>query len=754
MGVRNLRQLRAAHKATVLLEALPWLQEFAGARIVIKYGGNAMTERSLQRAFAEDVVFLRSVGLFPIVVHGGGPQISNMLSRLSIDSEFRGGLRVTSDEAMDVVRMVLTGKVQRELVSLLNATGPYAVGMSGEDAGLFKARKKYATVDGRPVDIGNVGEMVEVDPTVVDDLLQSGRIPVISTVAIDVDDPATVLNVNADTAAGELAAAINARKLVVLTDVAGLYDDWPKRESLISSISASDLRTKLPSLASGMVPKMEACLRAVDAGVAQAHVIDGRVAHSMLLEVFTDEGVGTVVTADGAKAEFPIAQRDPQLPPPLPATAAASAPASKSWRERYSHSLLPVFGTPQLKISAAHGSYLWDDNDKRYLDLLGGIAVNALGHGSPEVIEAVFNQLSSVDHVSNFFTTEPQIHLAERLLSLLRAQRGEQAAPATSTPEESSSIQARDSKVFLCNSGTEANEAALKLARAAGGPDRPRILALRGAFHGRSTGALALTYKHAYREPFQPLIEGVEFIEPNDIDALRQAIKEDVAAVFIEPIQGEAGVHPLTADYLRAARQLTAESGALLIFDEVQCGMGRTGQWFGWQSIAPDITPDVITLAKGLGGGMPIGALIAVGQTASSALAPGMHGTTFGGNPACAAAGLAVIEHIERADLLSHVSYLGAHLRASIEAMHHPLITEVRGAGLMIGIGLARPVAPVAAAALLEQGIIVNPANESTIRLVPPLTITAEELGAFVTALPRVLDACYSYDDAASQQED
>jgi acetylglutamate kinase len=280
-------------KAGVLIEALPWLERFHGATVVIKYGGNAMINPSLQEAFAADIVFMRYVGIKPVVVHGGGPQISKMLDRLGIESEFRGGLRVTTPEAMDVVRMVLTGQVGRELVGLINQHGPFAVGLSGEDAKLFTAVRRTALVDGEQVDIGQVGDVSHVDTSAVDDLIAAGRIPVIATVAPDADG--VLHNVNADTAAAALAEALGARKLVVLTDVPGLYTDWPDTSSLTTRIDADELEKLLPRLESGMVPKMEACLRAVRGGVPAAHVVDGRVAHSTLLEVFTSEGIGTMV---------------------------------------------------------------------------------------------------------------------------------------------------------------------------------------------------------------------------------------------------------------------------------------------------------------------------------------------------------------------------------------------------------------------------------------------------------------------------
>ncbi|GIG54389.1 acetylglutamate kinase [Demequina activiva] len=290
--------LTAQQKVGVLIDAMPWIESFKGATVVIKYGGNAMIDDTLKAAFAQDIVHLRLLGLSPVVVHGGGPQISEMLGKLGIESEFKGGLRVTTPEAMDVVRMVLTGSVSRELVGLINDHGPLGVGLSGEDAGLLQAKRRHATIDGKQVDVGLVGDVIKVNPAAIEDIIGAGRIPVVSTVAPDMDDPTTVLNVNADTAAAAIAVALRARKLIMLTDVEGLYANWPDRNSLVRRIHATDVEKLLPSLASGMVPKMEACLRAVRGGVPQAHIIDGRDPHSILTEIFTSSGSGTMVRPD------------------------------------------------------------------------------------------------------------------------------------------------------------------------------------------------------------------------------------------------------------------------------------------------------------------------------------------------------------------------------------------------------------------------------------------------------------------------
>lgn len=289
--------IAASSRAAMLIESLPWLQRYRDAIIVVKYGGNAMVSEELQDAFAADMAYLRYVGIQPVVVHGGGPQISNMLDRLDIPSEFRGGYRVTSTEAISVVRMVLTGQVNPQLVAKINSHGPIATGLSGEDAGLFGGRRRGVMVDGVEEDLGRVGDVVSVDPTAILDHLAAGRIPVVSSIAPDLDHPGQTLNVNADAAASALATALGAQKLVILTDVAGLYADWPNRDSLVSHMTTSELHEMMPRLESGMIPKMKACLDAVESGVSRAAIIDGRVPHSVLVELFTSEGIGTEVVA-------------------------------------------------------------------------------------------------------------------------------------------------------------------------------------------------------------------------------------------------------------------------------------------------------------------------------------------------------------------------------------------------------------------------------------------------------------------------
>ena len=381
---------------------------------------------------------------------------------------------------------------------------------------------------------------------------------------------------------------------------------------------------------------------------------------------------------------------------------------------RYAASMVQVFGTPQLVLASGHGCWVTDVDGNRYLDLLSGIAVNALGHAHPALVQAVAKQAESAIHVSNFFTSEPAILLAERLLGLARAPQG--------------------SGVFFANSGTEAIEAAIKLSRRTG---RSRIVALEGSFHGRSTGALALTHKAAYREPFEPLIPDVVFVPPDDPDALRAVIDERTAAVFIEPIQGEAGVREVAADYLRVAREATTEHGALLVLDEIQTGIGRTGAWFAHE--ASGIRPDAMTLAKGLGGGVPIGALVTFGSEVTQLLTAGQHGTTFGGNPLASAAALAVLDTIEREDLLANAVRVGAVLDDPM-LPHVDGVLSTRGRGLLRAIELDGIPAAAAATAAREAGFIVNAVTPTALRLAPPLILAEAELRGFTDALPSILE--------------
>ncbi|MFE5405034.1 acetylornithine transaminase [Streptomyces sp. NPDC056580] len=381
---------------------------------------------------------------------------------------------------------------------------------------------------------------------------------------------------------------------------------------------------------------------------------------------------------------------------------------------RWQGALMNNYGTPRLPLVRGAGARLWDADGKEYLDFVGGIAVNALGHAHPAVVEAVSRQIGSLGHVSNLFVAEPPVALAERLLQLF----------------------GRDGRVYFCNSGAEANEGAFKIGRLTG---RTHMVATRGGFHGRTMGALALTGQPGKQQPFLPLPGDVTHVPYGDAQALAAAVTEETALVIIEPIQGENGVVVPPAGYLKAARAITAATGALLVLDEVQTGVGRTGNWFEYQA-HEGVLPDVVTLAKGLGGGLPLGATVAFGR-AAELLRPGQHGTTFGGNPVACAAGLAVLDTIADEGLLANVKRQGEKLRDGIEALGHPLIDHVRGAGLLLGIVLTGPHAPQAQQAAQEAGFLVNAPAPDVVRLMPPLNLRDDEAGALLRALPGILDA-------------
>lgn len=377
--------------------------------------------------------------------------------------------------------------------------------------------------------------------------------------------------------------------------------------------------------------------------------------------------------------------------------------------QRFRDAMFSYAPTPLKVLARGEGVRVWDVDGVEYLDFLAGIAVNALGHAHPVFVDSVSRQAATLAHVSNYFATEPQLELAERLKRLTGG-----------------------TSVFFCNSGTEAMEAAVKVARRTG---RPRILALEKSFHGRTMGALSITGKPALREPFEPLLPGPEFL-PTTVEALGAAMGPDVAALVLEPIKGEAGVLDLPEGYLRAARDLTTKHGALLILDEIQTGAGRTGEWFAFQH--EGVTPDVVALAKGIGGGFPIGALVAFGA-AGDLLQPGDHGTTFGGNPLATATANAVLGEIERADLVGNARAMGERIRVGLAALDHPAVTDVSGRGLLVGIGFAGPWANAVATRALELGLIVIAAAEDRIRLAPPLTIDASDVDRFLDLFSQAL---------------
>jgi acetylornithine/N-succinyldiaminopimelate aminotransferase len=390
--------------------------------------------------------------------------------------------------------------------------------------------------------------------------------------------------------------------------------------------------------------------------------------------------------------------------------------ASDALRKRFEAAMMPNYGTPPLALARGEGCRVWDADGNQYLDLIAGIAVSALGHAHPAIVDAVSAQVKTIAHTSNLFVHEPGVALAERLLGLLQA----------------------DARVFFCNSGAEANEAAIKLVRRQQGKNRPVVIAADRSFHGRTMGSLAITGKASIREPFEPFGLEVRFVPYGDEAALAKAVDPTVAAVFLEPTQGEGGVIPAPTGYLAAARRVCDDNGALLVLDEIQSGIGRTGAWFAYQQ--EQAIPDVLTLAKGLGGGLPIGACVGFGDC-GTALGQGDHGSTFGGNPVACAAALAVIDTIESRDILANVKQVGHTLATGIAAIEHPLLNGVRGSGLWLAAVLTQEQAPAVNKAAQSAGFLVNAVQPDAVRLAPPLILTEAEASEFLTAFPAILDA-------------
>ena len=584
---------------------------------MVKFGGNAMGDEDLAARFAEDIVLLQAVGIRPVVVHGGGPQIGDLMARLGKVPEFRNGLRVTDAETLDIARMVLVGKVNRDIVSSINVHGPLAVGLSGEDAGLITANE-------RNPELGYVGDIAAVNPAIVERLLAENLIPVVSTIGADLAGQA--YNINADTVAGALAAALGAEKVIYLTDVAGLLRDVGRSRQP----HQSHLRPRAQVIDRRRVPH-----RRHD---PQDHRLPRR------------------------------PRRRGRLGPPARRARAPRGPARAVHRRRHRHHdhaidrrwgmsaastthppepvvpsgltacpFWPTYAPPRVQFVRGRGTELWDSAGRRYLDFLCGLAVTSLGHAHPDVAAAIGEQATTLLHTSNLFATVPGAEVAVTLDRLLGG----------------------GGQVFLCNSGAEANEAAIKVARRWGGRGRHVVVSAYGSFHGRTLATLHATGQPAKHEVFQPLPEGFRHAAWNDIDALAAAIDPTVAAVLLEPVQGEGGVNPADPGYLRDVRSLCDERGVLLMLDEVQTGLGRTGRWFGFEHAG--IQPDVVTLAKALGNGVPIGACWARRDVAGT-MEPGDHGTTFGGQPLAAAAARAVLAVMEREDAPGLARRSGARL--------------------------------------------------------------------------------------------
>ena len=665
--------------------------------LVVKIGGAAVAAGGGLPAALSDVAALWGEGVPVVVVHGGGPEITAWSKRLGLEPRFVGGLRYSDADTVAVAEMALA-RVGKGIAGALTRAGLRAVSLGGRDAGVLTAQPvRRRDGDGAVLDLGLVGSVAAVRVDALWALLAAGFVPVLATVAPGPDG--TLYNVNADEAAVAVATALGARALVLATDVSGVL--LSGRTEPVERLGAAAARELVAQgvVHGGMRPKVEACLAAADGGVP-AWIVDGR-------------RPGAVAAAAAGAATAGTAF--------LPEGMAGGAPDVVDTFALDRTYVMRTYSRTPLLLVRGRGTTVEDVDGKRYLDFLSGISVTNLGHCHPEVVAAIAGQAAALGHTSNLYLTRPQAELARALVEV-------------SFP----------GRVFFCNSGAEATEGALKLcrkaawrrARAAGTAEPTEVFSFSHSFHGRTYGALAVT--RGYQEGFGPMLAGFRELPWNDVEAASR-IGPETAGVIVEPIQGEGGVRPAAPEFLRALRDACDRHGACLIFDEIQCGLGRSGRMFAFQHYG--VRPDVVTLGKALGGGLPMGALIAAGPWGES-LGRGDHGSTFGGNPIVAAAALAGLEVLRRDDLPGRALRLGEQLRDDLRQAlgDHPLVREVRGIGLMTGIELTSPAAgPAAVDACRQRGLLINCTAQTVLRLLPPLTVSAEELRRAVEVIAAAL---------------
>ena len=656
-----------AQRAEILTAALPYIKRYVGKVVVIKYGGNAMINEDLKQQVMQDIVLLWLIGVKVVLVHGGGPEINDLMSKLGKKAEFVDGLRVTDKETVDIVQMVLAGKVNKTLVNLLEMHGGKAMGISGMDGRLIEATAK----DER---LGYVGEITKINIAPVADLIEKGYIPVISTIGCDKDG--NTYNINGDTAAAFVAGALGAERLIMMTDIAGILRDKDDPSTLIPKISIHEAEKLYQDgvISGGMIPKVNCCIEALKRGVENVVVMDGRVPHSILMELLTDEGAGTMFTKKG---DMSIQEKD----------------------ESY---IAATYNRFPVVLSHGKGSKVWDENEKEYIDMGSGIGVTSFGFADESWQDAVSDQAATLQHTSNLYYTEPCARLAEKLCSKTGM-----------------------SKVFFSNSGAEANECAIKVARKYAaekkGDDCYTIVTLQNGFHGRTLTTLAATGQEHYHELFQPLTPGFVSVGTDSIDELEAiGARQKIAAILIECIQGEGGVNDLKKPFVQEVAEYAQKRDILLIVDEVQTGNGRTGKLYAYMHYG--IQPDIVTTAKGLAGGLPLGATL-LGEKVKDVLGHGEHGSTFGGNPVCCAAAINVLDRIND-DLLAEVNAKSRFLFDTFTGA--PGIEQVSGMGLMIGLKTVRPAAEVVKACL-EKGVLCLTAKDK-VRLLPALNIPMETL--------------------------
>jgi acetylornithine/N-succinyldiaminopimelate aminotransferase len=660
-----------------------------GGRVLIKFGGNALSGEGDLDRFAQDIASLSSSGFRPILVHGGGPEISQEMERRGLPVRKVAGLRVTDQAALDIADQVLT-RINREIVEALQRAGVKAVGMPGSQEGSVVACKMppVRTIDEHGqevlVDLEMVGQVGAVEGRFIESVLSSEAVPVIYPICAD---PQGIrYNVNADTLAAHVARAIGAKEMVLVTDVPGLLTSG---KELIPSVTLREIDSLIASgtITEGMVPKVDACRTALSYGVRVVHIIGGKEPHALARKLLQGERIGTRVVSAGIDEV-------------------------KELDHRY---LFQNYGRQDLCFERGEGEFLYDLAGRRYIDLVAGIAVNSLGYAHPAVVAAVCEQVARLTHVSNLYFVREQAEAAEALASIVPRPLG---------------------TTLFCNSGAEANEAALKLAVKATG--RERVVSTHNSFHGRTSSSLAATGQPKYRLGFEPLLSNAfDFIDYGRVEQLKSSIHANTAAFICEPIQGEGGIIPAGQEFFHTARDLCDEKGALFIVDEVQTGMGRTGRWFGFQHYG--VVPDIITLAKALGNGYPIGACMSTPEIAAT-FKPGMHGTTFGGNPLGCVVARTVIETMKRDRLVERSAEVGRRWAQDLRGMviGAGKVTDVRGQGLMIGLEMGEDAKSFQSFAL-ENGILVNVCAGRVVRLVPPLIISESSVGELNGCLEKFL---------------
>lgn len=666
------------------------LQAFRGKTIVVKFGGSGLLSQEPKEAFIQQILLLVQAGLKIVVIHGGGLLINETLLKLGTPTKKVHGLRITDATTLDVVMDVLT-KINKEFVKDFESAGAAALTIKN----IFLSKKlELNDEDGNLIDLGWVGDIQHVDLFAVNRSLASGHIPVLAPIGID--DQGNFYNLNADHAALAMASALQADAIMFLTDVSGVLKDVSDPTSRIPRISIDEIQNYINQgiISGGMLPKLQSCISGIKKGIRQIAIIDGHTKDAVIRGILAPQETGTLIRET----------------PPVNNTA--------NYIERAQNVFINNYSRFPLVLTQGKGCYIQDSSGKSYLDFVSGVAVNVLGHCHSKVIEAITSQANDLIHCSNLYFNLPSINLAEALIKL-----------------------SGFDKVFFCNSGSEANEAAIKLARKfskqSKGDPCIEVIAVENSFHGRTLGALSATGQIKHQQDFLPLLKGFKIV-PLNMSAIEAAVSANTSAIIIEPIQGEGGVLPVPPEVLSAVRQLCNKNNIALIFDEVQCGIGRTGQFFAYENYC--VKPDIVTLAKGLGGGFPIGALLATDKMAQH-FQPGDHGATFGGNPVACAAALVVLDEVNQPAFLTHVKEVGTYLKNALIDFKkkHNVIIDVRGEGLMLGVELNQPAKPIVEACV-ANGLLLVSAGPNMLRFLPPLIISKAEIDEGLAILDTVFN--------------